>query len=102
MDPRYALAPTPADRAIASVSVSADTALDAFVLVDGKVYDSVLYVKNTADADVVLALPSGFAYRALKGTTPLTVPAGTENILTITRIEDNTFLVSREELAAIQ
>ncbi|MBR4259794.1 MAG: leucine-rich repeat protein [Kiritimatiellae bacterium] len=102
MDPRYALASTPGDRAIASVSVSADTALNAFVLVDGKVYDTVLYVKNTADVDVVLALPSGFAYRALKGTTPLTVPAGTENILTITRIEDNTFLVSREELAAIQ
>ena len=102
IDPRYALTPAQTDRAIASVTVNADKALDAFVLVDGKVYDSVLYIKNTADADVVLTLPSGFAYRALKDTTPLTVPAGTENILTITRIDDKVFLVSREELAAIQ
>ena len=99
---RYALSSAQADRAIASITVSADTALDAFVLVDGKVYDAVLYVKNTADADVALSLPSGFAYRAFKGTTPLTVPAGTENILTITRIADNAFLISREELVSVQ
>ena len=66
------------------------------------VYDSVLYIKNTAAGAVTLTLPAGFDYRALKGTTPLTIPANSQNILTITRIEDKTFLVTREELVAAQ
>ena len=99
---RYAIADAQADRAIASVTVNSNCEIGQFVLVDGRVYDSVLYIKNTAETDVKLTLPTGYDYRALKGTTPLTIPAGTENILTITRIEDKAFLVSREELVAIQ
>ena len=99
---RYALSSEQADRAIASVTVNADCAIDTFVLVNGMVYDSAVYIKNTAETDIKLTLPSGFSYRALKGTEPMTIPANTENILTITRIADRTFLVSREELVAVQ
>ena len=99
---RYALTSAQADRAIASITVNADCAIDSFVLVNGMVYDSVIYIKNTTSTAVKLTLPTGFTYKALKGTTPMTIPANTENILTITRIADNTFLVSREELVAAQ
>ena len=102
VDPRYALATTQADRAIAKVEVDADCEISAFVLVSGKVYDSVLYIKNTSSDAVKLTLPAGNTYKALKGTMPLTIPANTENILTITRIDNMVFLVTREELVAAQ
>ena len=101
-DPRYALASSPADRSIASVTVDGDTALDAFVLKSGKVYDSVLRIVNTADDDVVLTLPEGNVYETLKGVSPLTIPANSRNILTITRTDGNVFLVTREELETVQ
>ncbi len=102
VDSPYALTNSVADRAIASVTVSADCSIDSFVLKDGKVYDCVLYVNNTADNDVTLTLPTGNVYKAFKGAKPLTIPAKSQHIITITRVADTTFLVSREELETIE
>lgn len=98
----YALTNAVADRAIASVTVDADCAIDSFVLKDGKVYDSVLYISNTADHAVTLTLPSGYVYKAIKGARPLEIPAKSQSILSITRVANNVFLVSREDLETIQ
>ena len=99
---RYDLSDEPRDRAVASVTVSGDCAIDEFVLKDGKVYDSVLRIVNTASRAVKLTLPAGYAYETFKGATPLTIPAKSRNLLTITRTADSTFLVSRDELETVQ
>ena len=101
-DPSYAITNIVADRSIAAVSVNSDCAIDEFVLKDGKVYDCVLYISNTADEEVTLTLPSGNEYKAFKGARPLTIPANSQHIITITRVADRTFLVSREELETLQ
>lgn len=105
----YDLTQQAGDRAIADVTVSGDMALDAFVLKEGKVYDSVLYVHNSADHAVKVTLPSmpQTAYKTFKGATPLTLPAYSTSILTITRVAagnagGNVFLVTREELENVQ
>ena len=105
----YDLTQTPGDRAIADVTVNGDMALDAFVLKKGKVYDSVLYVHNNADHAVKVTLPSLplTEYKTFKGATPLTLPAYSTSILTITRVAGgnaggNVFLVTREELETVQ
>ena len=103
----YSLTDHAADRAIASVTVDGDTALDAFVLKDGKVYDSVLYVRNNANHAVKVTLPDGHDYQSFKGAAPLTLPAHSRNILTITRVAGgsdggNVFLVTREELETVK
>ena len=98
----YALTGTAADRAIASVTVNSDCAIDSFVLKDGKVYDSMLYVSNTADHEVTLSLPSGYTYKTIKGAKPLTIPASSQCIISITRVAANVFLVMREELDDVQ
>ena len=98
----YTLTDHVADRAIASVSVSGDTALDSFVLADGKVYDSVLYVVNTATAPVRLSLPAGHTYVTVSGLAPLLLPASSTNLVTITRMAADTFLVTRHSLEAIK
>ena len=98
----YALTNAAADRAIASVTVDTDCSIDSFVLKDGKVYDSVLYISNTADHAVTLTLPSGYVYKAIKGARPLEIPANSQGILSITRVANNVFLVSREDLETIQ
>ena len=105
----YDLTQTPGDRAIADVTVNGDMSLDAFVLKEGKVYDSVLYVHNYADHAVKVTLPSIplTEYKTFKGATPLTLPAYSTSILTITRVAGgnaggNVFLVSREELETVK
>ena len=98
----YALSSTAADRAIASVAVSSDCSIGSFVLKDGKVYDTMLYVSNTADHEVSLSLPFGYVYKTIKGATPLTIPASSQCIISITRVNANTFLVMREELDDVQ
>ena len=105
----YDLTQTPKDRAIADVTVNGDMALDAFVLKEGKVYDSVLYVHNNADHAVKVTLPSIplTEYKTFKGATPLTLPAYSTSILTITRVAGgnaggNVFLVTREELETVK
>jgi len=98
----YALTGTAADRAIASVTVNSDCSIDSFVLKDGKVYDSMLYVNNTADHQVTLSLPSGYTYKTIKGARPLTIPAGSQCLISITRVAANVFLVMREELDDVQ
>ena len=98
----YALTDHAADRAIASVTVDNDCAIDSFVLKDGKVYDSMLYISNTASRTVTLTLPSGYVYKAIKGARPLSIPANSQSILSITRVANNVFLVSREDLETIQ
>ena len=102
VESRYDITNRVADRAIASVTVDSDCDIDSFVLTDGKVYDSVLYISNTAANAVTLSLPAGNTYMAFKGTAPLMIPAQTQYILTITRVADTVFLVSREDLEAIQ
>ena len=47
-------------------------------------------------------LPSGYEYETFKGVRPLTIPANSRNMLSITRTADGTFLVSREELETVQ
>ena len=105
----YDLTRKAGDRAIADVSVSGDTALDAFVLKEGKVYDSVLYISNTAGSAVKVTLPSmpQTEYKTFKGASPLTLPAYSTSILTITRVAagnagGNVFLVTREELETVR
>ena len=68
------------------------------MLKDGKVYDSLLYVSNTADHEVTLSLPDGYSYKTIKGATPLTIPASSQCLISITRVDANVFLVMREEL----
>ena len=94
----YTLSNQAADRAIASVTVNGDCSIDSFLLKNGKVYDSMLYVSNTADREVVLSLPSGYSYKTIKGATPLTIPASSQCLISITRVDANVFLVMREEL----
>jgi hypothetical protein len=101
-DSRYGLSDTPGDRSIASVSISEDSALDEFVLENGKVFDCIIRIVNTAANDVTVTLPAGYVYESFKSATPLTIPANSRNILTITRTSDKTFLVTREELAVLQ
>lgn len=103
----YSLTKNAGDRAIADVTVNGDTALDAFVLEDGKVYDSILYIRNSANRAVKVTLPKGHTYQAFRGAAPLTLPAQSQSILTITRVAGgssggNVFLVTREELETIR
>ena len=98
----YSLTDGAADRAIASVTVDADCAIDSFVLNDGKVYDSVLYVVNTATVPVRLSLPAGHTYVTVIGLAPLLLPASSTNLVTITRMAADTFLVTRQSLEAIK
>ena len=98
----YSLTNAVADRAIASVTMDADCAIDGFVLKNGEVYDCVLRIVNTANRDVKVTLPSGYEYETFEGVDPLTIPASSRNLLTITRTADKTFLVSREKLQAIR
>ena len=101
-DARYVLTNAVADRAIASVTVDADCAIDSFVLNDGRVYDTMLRIVNTADHDVKVTLPAGYEYETFEGVDPLTIPANSRNMLSITRTAERTFLVSREKLKTIQ
>ena len=98
----YALTNRQVDRAVASITLSNDTALDEFVLTDGKVYDSVLYVVNTATVPVRLSLPAGHTYVTVSGLAPLLLPASSTNLVTITRMASDTFLVTRQGLEAIK
>ena len=103
----YNLTQTAGDRAIADLTVSDDIALDSFVLKDGKVYDSVLYIHNNADHEVKVTLPANGTYKTFKGAKPLTLPAHSTNILTITRVargnaDGNVFFVMRQELETVQ
>ena len=101
-DARYDLANEPRDRAIASVTIDTDCAIDQFVLTDGKVYDTVLRIVNTSDNAVHLTLPSGYTYETFRDARPLTIPANSRNMLTITRTADDTFLITREVLETVQ
>ena len=98
---KYTLSSQPRDRAIASVYVDGDMAIDSFVLVDGKVYDTALRIVNNSNKNVTVTLPVGYVYETFKGANPLVIPAASTNILTITRTEEKTFLVSREELERV-
>lgn len=101
-DFRYALTSACTDRAIATVMVDGDSAIDDFVLTDGKVFDTVLRIINVSDTPSTLSLPSGYTYERLRGTSPLTIPASSTNLLTITRTADRVFFVAREELEPAQ
>ena len=101
-DPRYELGTGVTDRTIATVTVTGDSTIDTFVLSDGKVFDAVLRVINVSSTPSTLTLPSGYVYERLKGTAPLTIPALSTNLLTITRTADRVFFVAREELEPAQ
>ena len=90
------------DRAIASVVVNSDCAIDEFVLKDGQVYDTMLYVSNTAENEVTLSLPTGYSYKTIKGARPLSIPAASQCLISITRVAPDVFLVMREELDDVQ
>ena len=102
MDTRYELSDAVKDRAITSVTVDCDCAIDEFVLKEGKVFDCVLYINNVAESEVTLSLPAGNIYKTFKGAQPLKIPSKSQHIITITRVDTNTFLVSREELETLQ
>lgn len=99
---RYNIASAVADRTIAEVSVNGTLTIPDFTIRNGKVYDCVVYAKNKTSKDARVVLPSGYTYVGLAGCNPLVIPAGTQNLLTITRIANRTFLVSREELENLQ
>ena len=103
---RYDLTNGMEDRAIASVTVNADTYLGSFVLKEGKVYDSVIYINNVSGSQVKVSLPEGNIYKTFKGAAPLTLPGHSTSILTVTRVAggagDNVFLVTREELEDVK
>jgi hypothetical protein len=102
VDPRYTLSSSQTDRSIASITVDGDCAFDGFVLADGKVYDLMLYVSNTADREVTLSLPAGHTYKTVKGASPLVIPAESQCLISITRVAPDVFLVMREELDDVQ
>lgn len=102
LDVRYALTDMQADRAVATLTISGDTALDQFVLTDGKVYDSVLCVVNTSTMPARLTMPTGHTYLTVSGLAPLQLPASSTNLVTITRMAADTFLVTRQGLEAIK
>ena len=77
-------------------------ALDGFVLTDGNVYDSVLYVVNAAAIPIRLTLPAGHTYVTVSGLAPLLIPASSTNLVTVTRMATDTFLVTRQNLEAIK
>ena len=97
-DPRYDITSSVGDRAIANVEIDGDTAIDSFVLKDGKVYDAVVRIVNLSAFEAKITLPADYIYEKFKGTNPLVVPASSTNLLTITRTKGDTFLLSREEL----
>lgn len=99
---RYDLTNKMEDRAIATLTVDRDTALDSFVLRDGKAYDAVIYISNISAGNIRLTLPSGYTYKCFKGANPLTIPGNSQSILSITRVADTVFLVSREELENVR
>ena len=103
-DSRYELSSTPSDRSISSITIDADYVIEAdkFKLTDKKVFDTVLRIVNEASTDVTLTLPSGHVYETFEGADPLVIPANSRNLLTITRTDDNVFLVSREKLRVIE
>jgi hypothetical protein len=101
-DVRYSLSEQPQDRAIASVYVDGDASIDAFVLTDGKVYDTAIRVINRSNTPAKLTLPDGYFYEKFRATKPLLILAASTNLLTITRTDHNTFLVRREELVSAQ
>ncbi len=101
-DTRYSLTGSVEDRAIASLTIDGDTVLDEFVLRDGKVYDSVLYVVNRGASPARLIMPSGHTYVTVGGLTPLSMPAVSTNLVTITRVAVDTFLVTRQNLEAVK
>ena len=103
-DSRYELSSTPSDRSISSITIDSDYVIDAdkFKLTDKKVFDTVLRIVNEAGTDVTLTLPSGYTYETFEGADPLTIPANSRNLLTITRTDENVFLVSREKLRVIE
>ena len=98
----YELTNVAADRSIATMTVNRDCSLDRFVLKNGKVYDCALRIVNPSNAPVKLSLPRGYEYETFRGAKPLTIPALSRNILTITRTTDNTFLVSRRQLETVE
>ena len=98
----YALANSVSDRAIASVTVVGDCAIDDFVLKDSKVYDAMLYVSNAADHEVTLSLPLGYTYKTIKGAKPLTIPASAQCMISITRVAPSVFLVMREDIEDVK
>lgn len=98
----YGLGENVADKTVASITVSDDATLGDFVLAKDKVYDSVVHIVNTADHEIRIILPEGYAYRVLKGSRPLTVPAHSECVLTITRLSAQIFLVTVAELEVLQ
>ena len=97
-DPRYDMTSSVGDRAIANVEIDGDTAIDSFVLKDGKVFDAVVRIVNLSASEAKITLPADYIYEKFKGTNPLLVPAASTNLLTITRTKGDTFLLSREEL----
>ena len=98
----YGLGEDVADKTVASITVSDDATLGDFVLAKDKVYDSVVHIVNTADREIRIILPEGYSYRVLKGSRPLTVPAHSECVLTITRLSAQIFLVTVAELEVLQ
>lgn len=95
---RYSLSNTHRDRVITSLYIDKDVSIDSFVLIDGKVYDTVLRIVNNSVKDVHISMPTGYTYEKFRGADPFLIPASSVNILTITRTENKTFLITREEL----
>ena len=98
----YGIGSEAADQTIAAITVDSDTTIGDFVLSKDKVYDSVIYIVNTADHEINITLPAGYTYKMFKGAKPLKVPANSESVLTITRLAENVFLVSAEELETMK
>ena len=90
------------DSTITSMTVTGDTAIGSFLLADGKVFDMAIRLVNAANAPVRLSLPSGYTYEKIGVADPLTFPANSTNMVTITRTADKVFLVSRQELRPVQ
>ena len=97
-DSSYSLTDVVVNRSIVNVKVDKDIAIDSFVLKDGKVFDCALRIVNTSDKVVNISLPAGYVYEKFSNTKPLEIPALSTNILTITRTDEKTFLIAREEL----
>lgn len=101
-DSRYNLSDSTGDRTITSIAIDDDFSLDSIVVKNGKVYDAIIRIENTSPKKVRVTLPQGYRYETFRGMRPLLLPGHSTSILTITRIADKIFLVSREELELVK
>lgn len=89
------------NRAIVSLTISRDTEVGPFALEEGRSYDVIFRVKNTSASPVKIILPRGYTYECASAGDPRVIPAGKTCLITVTRTNGTTFLVSAQPLRTL-